>query len=134
MKRPGFTTTRKPMKQVSAKRRNQYASSEGKAPIKQKDKPKSALTMNAKGQDCTLRLSQCRHDPDYTVLCHIRRNGWGGMSIKPNDLLAFFACDKCHEMQERHNQDCTDADILRALGETLMEQERDGIITIGEIQ
>lgn len=120
MKRTGFkprTTTLKaktPMKAKSAK----------------KAVEKHPLRDNAKGQNCTLRLSQCRHDPEYTVLCHIRRNGWGGAGLKPHDLLAFFACDRCHEMEERHHAECTDADILRALGETLIAQMGDGMIKI----
>lgn len=105
-----------------------------KKPMKQRSPKKVAekhpLRDNAKGQDCTLRLSQCRHDPDYTVLCHIRRNGWGGAGLKPHDLLAFFACDRCHDMEERHHEECTDKDILRALGETLMAQKNDGILKI----
>lgn len=91
---------------------------------------KHPLRDNAKGQNCTLRLSQCRGDPEYTVLCHIRRNGWGGAGGKPNDLLAFFACDKCHEMQERHHLECTDGELLRALGETLLVQLGDGKVKI----
>jgi hypothetical protein len=102
-------------------------------PIYQKrGKPKrdslSAARKNARGKPCTLRLSGCRGGGEFTVLCHIRRFGWGGMGLKPNDLLAFFACDVCHEKQERHSDDCKDADILRALGETLLIQHADGIV------
>ena len=114
LRRTPFKSKPKRMKQVSDKKRAE----------------KHPLRDNAKGQNCTLRLSQCRHDPEYTVLCHVRRNGWGGAGGKPHDLLAFFACDKCHEMQERHHSECTDADILRAVGETLLIQHADGKIKI----
>lgn len=100
-------------------------------PVKQKkSKLRSKLRDNAKGKDCTLRLPGCRRDPAYTVLCHIRRNNWGGTAIKPHDILAFFACDVCHEKEERHHPECSDGDILRALGETLLIQLHDGFITL----
>lgn len=83
------------------------------------------------GQNCTLRLSGCRHDPQYTVFAHYRRFGWAGMSQKPNDLLGCFACDVCHDMQERHHPEATDTELLRAMGETLMIHEQRGIIRIG---
>jgi hypothetical protein len=128
MKRSGFKSRGQPlqantgMRKVSKKRAKRRASSEGQA-----DHP---LRENAEGKPCTMRLAGCRCDPQYTVLCHIRRNGWGGMGLKPNDALAFFGCDKCHEKEERHHADCTDADILRALGETLLIQIKDGKIKI----
>lgn len=91
-------------------------------------KQEHPLRANAEGKDCQLMLPGCRNDPQYTVLCHIRRNGWGGTGLKPNDMLAYFGCDKCHEKQERHHPDCTDADILRALGNTMLIQANDGLI------
>lgn len=104
--------TRKGLRKVSAK----------------KAAEKHPLRDNAKGKECQLKLAGCRNDPKYTVLCHVRRNGWGGMGAKPNDLLAFFACDICHEKQERHSPDCSDSDILRAVGRTLLIQQSDGLI------
>lgn len=126
MRRTGFKSPRKPLARTpfTSKRKPMKAKSAKKAV------EKHPLRDNANGQNCTLRLSQCRHDPQYTVLCHIRRNGWGGTRLKPHDLLAFFACDRCHEMEERHHAECTDADILRALGDTLMAQINDGIIKV----
>lgn len=82
----------------------------------------TALREAARGQHCTLRLPGRACDPETVVLCHIRRNGWGGMGCKPNDVLAYFGCARCHEKQERHHPDCTDADLLRAMGETLLIQ------------
>ena len=108
-------TRKTPMHKVSAKR---------------KANPASKLRLNAKGQNCTLRLEGCRSDPQYTVLAHLRRFGWGGMGMKPNDLLAVFACDLCHEKQERYHPLCSDKEVLRALGETIMVQMQSGIIRI----
>ena len=52
------------------------------------------------------------------------------MGIKPNDILAIFACDLCHEKQERYHPLCNDKEVLRALGETIMVQMQNGIIRI----
>lgn len=119
MKRTGFNArskplhARKPVNKVSANR---------KAASQARGDNLTPLQRNAEGKPCTLRLPGCRHDPAYSVLCHLRRNGWGGMGLKPHDVLAVIACDKCHEKQERHHPDCTDADLLRALGETILMQ------------
>jgi hypothetical protein len=123
IKRTTPLKARKPMAKVSAKRK-----ASGAKPMKQTSHT-SPLTDNARGQDCQLRLPGCRHDPDYTVFCHIRRFGWGGMGKKPNDMLGYFGCDRCHEAQERYDPICTDADVIRALGNTLLIQQKDGLIT-----
>ena len=95
-----------------------------------KAKRATPLRKAAQDEPCTLRLSGCRHDSAHTVLCHIRRFGWAGMGQKPNDLLAFFACDVCHDKQERRNAEVTDEDLLRAMGETLMIHLQRGTIRI----
>lgn len=90
------------------------------------------LRDSAKGQPCTLRLPGCRQDTAYTVLAHYRRFGWAGMGQKPHDLLGCFSCDLCHAKQEAHHPDATDADLLRAMGETLMLHIRAGVLMIAE--
>lgn len=90
---------------------------------------KHPLRDNAEGKQCTLRLDGCLPGNETVVFAHYRRFGWGGAAMKPNDLLGCFACASCHSKQERHHPDATDADLLRAMGETLMIQERDGLIT-----
>ena len=112
---------RKSMNKVSAKR---------KASTQSRGDNLTPPQRNAEGKPCTLRLQGCRHNPEYSVLCHLRRNAWGGMGVKPDDLLAVIACDKCHEKQERHHPDCTDTDLLRALGETIMIHMQSGIIRV----
>lgn len=101
---------------------------------KKRAKEKHPLRDNAEGQDCTLRLPGCRHDSATVVFAHYRRFSWGGASMKPNDLLGCFACESCHDKQERYHEDATYEDMLRAMGETLMQQELDGIITVGETE
>ncbi len=80
----------------------------------------------ARGQDCLLNLGCCNHDPETTVLCHIRLFGVAGMSVKPPDFLAFHACSECH----RNEKDAGFDDILRALMLTLIRvYERFGTLT-----
>lgn len=125
MKRTGIKrgtstlTSKKQMKQRATKGRKKTSSKS------------SALTKNAEGQQCTLRLPGCLPGTETVVFAHYRRFGWGGMGLKPNDLLGCFACASCHDKQERYHSDATYEDLLRAMGETLMKQAEDGLIVIG---
>lgn len=92
----------------------------------------SKLRKNARGQSCTLRLDCCNHNPETTVLAHLRLFGWAGMAQKPDDLLAVFACSSCHDAIDRRTSDQWGYDdILRAMGETLLRQKSDGVIKCG---
>ena len=62
---------------------------------KQKRHQSKKLRDSARGQDCQVRLPICNHNPETTVLAHL--NG-GGMGTKHSDLMAAFACSKCHEI------------------------------------
>ena len=83
---------------------------------------------SARDKPCTLRLPGCNCDPTTTVLCHIRRFGWGGMSVKPHDFLALYACSNCHDILDSRDSSAPigDDDILRALGETLIIHYSEG--------
>ena len=89
---------------------------------------------NARGQTCTLRLSCCTMDPAQTVLAHLRVFGWAGMTQKPPDYLAVFACHNCHAEIDLRAAEAEWGydDLLRALGETLMRQFADGIYGVKE--
>lgn len=51
----------------------------------------------ARGEKCTIRLPGiCNHDPETTVLCHVRLIGVSGMSDKAADLLGAWGCSACH--------------------------------------
>lgn len=104
----------------------------GQKPAKAK-KQRHPLRENAKGQTCALRLDCCNHDPETTVLAHLRHFGWAGTAQKPNDMLAVFACSACHDAIDGRGNDATWGydDLLRALGETLMKQEADGVFARG---
>lgn len=60
----------------------------------------------AKGQTCQARFVGpnsepiCNHNPETTVLAHVRRGGVAGVRQKPPDLCGFWACSDCHDAQE----------------------------------
>jgi hypothetical protein len=43
----------------------------------------------------------CNHDPDTTVLAHVRLIGVSGMGVKSPDLLGAWACSACHDVVDR---------------------------------
>lgn len=74
----------------------------------------------ARGQSCTLRLSECNFNPETTVLAHLP-NGFKGMGMKGLDTVGVFACSSCHDAIDGrvHNTGPIDwRDITRALAET----------------
>lgn len=90
---------------------------------------------NAKGQHCTLMLPCCNGDPETTVLAHLRMFGAAGISQKPDDWFAVFACSACHDAIDRRGGETSglwgDDDIIRALHRTLKIQFSDGVFGPG---
>lgn len=57
----------------------------------------SKLTKEAKGRECQARLfGVCNHNPETTVLAHIRKAGITGIGKKANDILGAWLCYNCH--------------------------------------
>lgn len=55
------------------------------------------LRKAARGRPCMVRLPGiCNHDPDTTVLAHVRLIGVSGMGTKAHDALGTWACSDCH--------------------------------------
>lgn len=102
----------------------------GRAPVQKNARPvKSTVLRNAaRDESCTLRLPGCNGDTATTVLAHIRRFGWGGMSGKPADYKACLACSACHDLLDSRDPSAPVGydDILRAMGETLDRQFASG--------
>lgn len=88
----------------------------------------------ARDQRCTLRLSCCKGDTATTVLAHVRAFGGGGMSSKPADYKAVFACAACHDALDRRVEDAEWGwdDITRAVFETLDRQFAAGVFIAKE--
>lgn len=103
----------------------------GSKPVKQKARPfvSQAWRQSARGKTCQLQISGvCNHDPETTVLCHLRMFGWAGAAEKPPDYLAVYACGACHDALDRRGTkaDVDPWDILRALGNTLNIHHEEG--------
>ena len=91
----------------------------------------SKLRKSARGQNCTLRLEGCNHNPETTVLAHIRMNRFCGFGLKPPDYMGVFACSNCHDIIDgRVKSDDTYKDILRAQNETLKYWVDAGLIEV----
>lgn len=80
-----------------------------------------------------IRLSVCNHDPETTVLCHLRK-GFYGMGLKPPDIVAIWGCSACHDAIDRRNHtrkftsEQLDEAILRALCEQLTYYAKAGVV------
>lgn len=81
------------------------------------------LTNNARGKQCTLRLSECNSNPETTVAHHVNL-----MDTK-DDLAIVFCCSNCHATihAEKYSHG---NDVARALIETIKIQYADGIINV----
>lgn len=91
----------------------------------------SKARQSARGQDCALRLDCCNHDPETTVLAHLRMFGWAGTAQKPPDFLGVYACSCCHDALDRRSaEDWGFDDVLRALGETLISMQKQGVLSV----
>jgi hypothetical protein len=92
----------------------------------------------ARGKPCHLRLpGTCTHNPEQTVLCHLRRGGIAGIGQKPSDLAALPACEACHSaldgrLKTTHSRAQIDADALRGLCQWLAYLEKNGYIGTGQ--
>jgi hypothetical protein len=72
------------------------------------------LRKAAQGRPCMVRLPDiCNHNPETTVLAHIRMAGISGMGIKADDLLGAWACSACHDAIDRRSNTDLDRDYLR---------------------
>lgn len=89
------------------------------------------VRQSAKGETCTLRLGCCNFNPETTILAHYRFFNWAGISQKPRDFLACYACSACHDaIDGRSKEPWGFEDLLRAMGETQMRLHEKGLLTM----
>ena len=95
--------------------------------LTRKPAKKHPARVNARGQNCTLRLPGCTSSG--VVLAHLRFFSQAGMGSKPPDYIAVFGCHHCHDLLDRRDMSAPVGydDILRALMETLRTQFDDGV-------
>ena len=55
----------------------------------------------------------CNHNPETTVLGHIRLPGVSGMGLKADDLLGAWACSACHDAIDRRSHTDLERDYVR---------------------
>lgn len=88
----------------------------------------------AKGRPCMVRLPDiCNHNPETTVLAHIRMAGLSGMGIKADDLLGAWACSSCHDSIDRRSHTDLDRDYVRlahleGMARTIAQLRKEGIV------
>lgn len=92
---------------------------------------------SAKGEPCTLRIPGiCNGNKETTVFAHVAGNK--GTATKNHDLFGVYACSDCHDWldgRRRLTGEYTglvnrQAEILRALQETLIKLYQKDLITI----
>ena len=72
------------------------------------------LRKAAQGRECMVRLPGiCNHNPETTVLAHVRLAGVSGMGIKADDLLGAWCCSACHDAIDRRSNMDLDRDYVR---------------------
>ena len=107
----------------------------GLPPLGQKSPPlvSTALRQSASGEQCTLRLGCCNHNPETTVLAHLRLFSMAGMGAKPPDWCAVFACSACHDaLDGRSHEPWGWDDVARALIFTLRRQFDKGLLEVAK--
>lgn len=84
----------------------------------------------ARGKPCLIRIpGVCNHNPETTVLCHLRMAGISGMGLKANDLLGAWGCSDCHRYCDTHGIDGRTA-LLEGMARTLHQLIERGLIHV----
>ena len=88
----------------------------------------SALRKSARGKTCQVRLhSICNHNPETTVLAHLRLPGTCGTGTKPHDLIGVRACSSCHDAIGDGRMEYA-PEIIQAWGRTITVYAQEGLI------
>jgi hypothetical protein len=88
------------------------------------------LRDSARGQQCSLQLPGiCNHDPETTVLAHLRSDV-KGMGNKGDDWYAVFACSACHAVLDERAHMVLCWHILLALQRTQKFWFEQGYLTV----
>lgn len=84
--------------------------------------PRDLRTL-ARGKECMVRMPYvCNHNPETTVLAHIRRGHVAGVGQKPPDLCGVWACSACHDAIDKRAHMYNDQDLDGLLLEALCRQ------------
>ena len=83
------------------------------------------IRASARGEDCSLRMSQSCQDGETVVLCHLNSNS-KGMRQKSPDAISCYGCYWCH--QDLDAGLISDTHILRAWKETIIKLIQKGLL------
>jgi hypothetical protein len=87
------------------------------------------LRKAARDRDCQVRLAGvCNHNPETTVLAHVRQIGISGFGIKCPDILGAWACSACHAYCDSHHDAETNAAFAEGVFRTQNILWREGLI------
>lgn len=92
------------------------------------------LRKAARGRECMVRLpGVCNHNPETTVLAHVRLAGVSGMGMKADDLLGAWACSSCHDAIDRRGHLDLERDYVRlahleAMVRTIAILRKEGLV------
>ncbi|PJO78861.1 DUF1364 family protein [Neisseria brasiliensis] len=86
----------------------------------------SKIRESARGQQCQIRLAGiCNHNPETVVLAHYRMAGTCGIAMKPNDIQAAYACNRCHDAVDgRLKTDLSHDELQTAFAEGVMRTQQ----------
>ncbi len=88
----------------------------------------SKIRQSAKGEECSLRVSEnCTDEHGSVVACHLNSN-YRGVGYKSPDLFIVYGCFFCHQMLDK--SEVSAEDQLRAMQETQMKLLDKGLIKI----
>lgn len=107
-------------------------------PIYQKGaKPAKSAPIREAARDAECQLNipgVCRNDPAHVVFCHLRLFGIAGTAQKPDDLIGYDGCDRCHAVQEDRSRWADAAigfeDVLRAMIKSQLARRAAGLISL----
>lgn len=63
------------------------------------------IRQSARGQPCQVRIPNCcNHNPETTVLAHLKVVGMHGTGLKPPDIFGAWCCSSCHDVIDGRSQ------------------------------
>jgi hypothetical protein len=74
----------------------------------------SKLREAARGQNCTVRLIGCNHNPETTILAHLSGIRFKhGTGHKVNDMHGAWCCSNCHDQLDGRVKSTYNKDQLK---------------------
>lgn len=89
------------------------------------------LRKYASGKPCMIRIpGVCNRNPETTVLAHFRMSSISGMSLKPPDYMASWACSACHSYVDSCHDPETQLAFAKGVFRTMHKLASEGILDV----